>query len=64
MATKNATAATKCRVLRECAYGAPDTVVTLAGEELASAVAGGAVDSDPAAVAYAESLVVAEPAAE
>jgi hypothetical protein len=42
------------RVLRECAYGQPDDVVDVDADQVESLV--GVVDTDPAAVAYAESL--------
>ena len=48
--------ATRARVLMACAYGQPDDIVTLSDTELDQAVDFGMVDSDPAAVAYAESL--------
>ena len=44
----------KARVLVACAYGEPNDVVDL-GEELAATL-GAVVDTDPAAVAYAESI--------
>lgn len=56
MATKKQTGATKVRVLVECAFGKPDDVIELEGEELAQALASGQVDANPEAVAYAESL--------
>ena len=56
MATKKQTGATKVRVLVAGAFGQPDDVIELEGEELAQALASGQVDADPAAVAYAESL--------
>lgn len=56
MATKKQTGATKVRVLVEGAFGKPDDVIELEGEELAQALASGQVDSTPEAVAYAESL--------
>ncbi len=56
MATKKQTGATKLRVLVEGAFGKPDDVIELEGEELAQAMASGQVDDNPAAVAYAESL--------
>lgn len=56
MATKKQTGTTKLRVLVEGAFGKPDDVIALEGEELAQALASGQVDADPAAVAYAESL--------
>ena len=56
MATKKQAAATKVRVLVEGAFGKPDDVIELEGEELAQALASGQVDDNPAAVAYAESL--------
>lgn len=56
MATKKQTGATKVRVLVEGAFGKPDEVIELEGEELAQALASGQVDANPEAVAYAESL--------
>ena len=56
MATKQQTGATKVRVLVDGAFGKPDDVIALEGEELAQALASGQVDDNPAAVAYAESL--------
>ena len=56
MATKKQTSATKLRVLVEGAFGKPDDVIELEGEELAQALASGQVDANPEAVAYAESL--------
>lgn len=56
MATKKQTGATKLRVLVEGAFGKPDDVIELEGEELAQAMASGQVDDNPVAVAYAESL--------
>ena len=56
MATKKQTGATKVRVLVAGAFGQPDDVIELEGEELAQALASGQVDSTPEAVAYAESL--------
>lgn len=56
MATKKQTGATKVRVLVEGAFGKPDDVIELEGEELAQALASGQVDANPEAVAYAESL--------
>lgn len=56
MATKKQTGTTKLRVLVEGAFGKPDDVIALEGEELAQALASGQVDDNPAAVAYAESL--------
>jgi len=56
MATKKQTGATKVRVLVAGAFGQPDDVIELDGDELAQALASGQVDADPAAVAYAESL--------
>lgn len=54
--TPIATTATKLRVLVEGAFGKPDDVIELEGEELAQALASGQVDANPEAVAYAESL--------
>lgn len=56
MATKKQSQATKVRVLVEGAFGKPDDVIELEGEELAQALASGQVDANPEAVAYAESL--------
>ena len=56
MATKKQTGATKLRVLVEGAFGKPDDVIELEGEDLAQALASGQVDANPEAVAYAESL--------
>lgn len=56
MATKKQTGATKVRVLVDGAFGKPDDVIELEGDELAQALASGQVDADPAAVAYAEGL--------
>lgn len=44
----------KVRILRECAHGKCDDVVSLDAATIASYA--GTVDADPAAVAYAESL--------
>jgi hypothetical protein len=44
----------KARVLRDCVYGAPDDVVEIDSGLLGSLA--GVVDTDPAAVEYAESL--------
>jgi len=56
MATKKQTGTTKLRVLVEGAFGKPDDVIALEGDELAQALASGQVDPTPEAVAYAESL--------
>ena len=56
MATKKQTCATKLRVLVEGAFGKPDDVIELEGEELAQALASGQIDTTPEAIAYAESL--------
>lgn len=58
MATKKAppAGATKVRVLVDCSFGKADDVVELLADELDVALASGAVDPDPAAVAYAETL--------
>ena len=56
MATKKQAHATKVRVLVEGAFGKPDDVIELEGEELAQALASGQVDPHPEAVAYAEAL--------
>lgn len=47
----------KARLLRDCMYGQADEVVSLPSAEAKHAQANGFVDTDPAAVAYAESLV-------
>lgn len=47
---------TKARVLLDCAYGKVDQVIEIEAADLAVAQASGQVDTDPAAVAYAESL--------
>lgn len=44
----------KARVLVKCEHGAPDDVVEL--DAAAAKALAGVVDTDPAAVAYAESL--------
>lgn len=49
--------ATKVRVLVDGAFGKPDEVRELEGEELAQALASGQVDANPDAVAHAESIV-------
>ena len=49
------TGATKARVLSTGPFGEIDTVVLLEGDALTAAVESGQVDTDPAAVAYAES---------
>lgn len=57
MATKKQTAEkTKARVLLDCAYGKVDEVIEIEAADLAVAQASGQVDTDPAAVDYAESL--------
>ena len=57
MATKKQTAdKTKARVLLDCAYGKVDEVIEIEAADLAVAQASGHVDTDPAAVTYAESL--------
>ena len=56
MATKKQTGATNLRVLVEGAFGKPDDVIELEGEELAQALASGQIDTTPEAIAYAESL--------
>lgn len=56
MAAKKQTGATKLRVLVEGAFGKPDDVIELEGEDLAQALASGQVDANPEAVSYAESL--------
>lgn len=49
----------KARVLTQCAYGKADDVVLLSEADAKQATADGIVDTDPAAVAYAESLAAA-----
>lgn len=56
MATKKHADKTKARVLLDCAYGKVDEVIEIEAADLAIAQASGHVDTDPAAVAYAESL--------
>lgn len=46
----------KARVLRDCQFGHADDVADIPVEHIEIAVASGAVDSHPDAVAYAESL--------
>jgi hypothetical protein len=47
---------TKVRVLTHCEHGVPNDVVVLDAETLKAAKQHGAVDDEPAAVKYAESL--------
>jgi hypothetical protein len=54
--------ATKCRVLVAGAYGEANSVIELSGDALVAASESGQVDPDPNAVAYAESLAVAQEA--
>jgi hypothetical protein len=59
MATKNAKAPEgqiKARVLTQCIHGKPNDVVTLPIAEAESGEKDGALDTNPAAVAYAESI--------
>lgn len=49
-------ATTKARVLCDCLYGRADQVIEIAAADLDAAQASGCVDTDPAAVAYAQSL--------
>ena len=56
MATKKHAEKTKARVLLDCAYGKVDEVIEIEAADLAVAQASGHVDTDLAAVAYAESL--------
>ena len=44
----------KARVLVSCAYGEPNDIIEL--EEQLAATLGAVIDTDPAAVAYAESI--------
>lgn len=46
----------KARVLRDCQFGSADEVALIPVEHIDIAVACGAVDAHPDAVAYAESL--------
>ena len=46
----------KARVLVDCVFGAPNAVVALSAAEAKGAQADGLVDTDKAAVAYAEAL--------
>lgn len=46
----------KVRVLTQCIYGPANAVASLLPEEVESAQNSGLIDSDPDAVAYAESL--------
>lgn len=50
-------ATVKARVIFASAWGAMDSVVTLTPEEAAAGTAAGELDSDPGAVAYAESIL-------
>jgi hypothetical protein len=50
----------KARVLTQCTYGQADDVVLLSKSEAKQATADGIVDTDPAAVAYAEGLKAAD----
>lgn len=50
----------KVRVLVDCLYGRCDDVVTLAADVAKAAAEAGQVDTDKAAVAYAQSLKKAE----
>ena len=52
----------KARVLTPCLYGEANDVVTLSAGDAEQAQTDGLVDTTPEAVAYAESLVVEEPA--
>lgn len=47
----------QARVLTGCSFGNANDVVTLDSAEAASGVADGLLDTDPAAVAYALSLL-------
>lgn len=51
------TKSVKARVLVDCVFGAPNAVVILSAAEAKGAQADGLIDTDKAAVAYAESLV-------
>lgn len=53
-ATAKLSATLRGRVLRDCAYGKPDDVVEINADLVESLF--GVVDTDPAAVAYAESI--------
>ena len=54
--TPDKAGATKVRVLVDGAFGKPDEVRELGGEELAQALASGQVDATPEAVAHAENM--------
>lgn len=54
MATKKPEGKVKARVLLDCALGKPNDVVEIDAKQQVEFE--GAVDTDPAAVAYAESL--------
>jgi hypothetical protein len=60
MAKKDSTGFIKARVLTECGYGAPDDVVETDASDIAIGVESGLLDSNPDAVAYAESLKAGE----
>ena len=51
---QSAGSAVKARVLVSCAYGEPNDIVEI--EEELAATLGTVVDTDPAAVTYAESI--------
>ena len=51
-----ATEPVKGRVLVDCVFGAPNAVVLLSAAEAQAAQDDHLIDTDPAAVAYAESL--------
>lgn len=57
----DASAAVRARVLVACSHGPVDAVVALPPDVAAAALAAGEVDTDPAAVAYAEQLAAARP---
>lgn len=68
MATQNSktpAGQVKARVLAACQHGRPNDLVIVSADEAKSGVLGGTLDTDEAAVAYAEKLAAeAAPAAE
>ena len=62
MATKKQTPATvKGRVLMDGPWGKVDQVIEIPATDVEQALQSGQVDTDPAAVAYAQSLATAQP---
>jgi hypothetical protein len=57
MVDADAASPVKCRVLMSCSYGQPDDVIELPADEAQAGQDAGELDPDPAAVAYAESLL-------